>query len=127
MMIEQIRGYSTQYTVDSIAQLTTAMASYHGMVAMLTTTNDKLASQMEAAQAYIKMFKDYILALKENIRSAWQGQLPAKSTNKNNYCWSHGHHVHKDHTSATCKTRKYGHQEIVTKDNTLEGVTWVKE
>jgi hypothetical protein len=127
MMIEQRRGEEMQGTINVITQLTTATASDHGTVAMLTATNAKLASQLEAAQAYTKTLKDEIIALRENIKPAWQGQRPAKSTNKNKYVWSHGHQVHKDHTSATCKARKDGHQETVTKDNTMGGVEWGKE
>jgi hypothetical protein len=83
---------------------------------------------MEAAQAYINMIKDEILALKAKIKPARQCQRPAKSmNNNNNYCWSHGHQVPKDHTSATCKARKDGHQDIVTNDNTMGGVAWGKE
>jgi hypothetical protein len=103
IMVEQGCGDNMQDTDNAIAQLSTATASDRRTVATLTATNAKLASQLGAAQAYSKMPKDYILALKANIKPAWQGQRPAKSTNNNNYCWSHGHHVHKDHTSATCK------------------------
>jgi hypothetical protein len=115
-----------QVTVDEIAQLATEMASDRGTVATLTVTNAKLASQLEAAHAYIKMLKDEILVLKAKIKPVWQGQRPSKSINNNDYCWSHGHQVHKDHTSATCKAIKYGHQEMVTKDNTMGGVAWGK-
>jgi predicted ATP-binding protein involved in virulence len=127
MMIEQGHGDTMQHTVDAIAQLATAMASDRGTVATLTVTNAKLASQLEAAQAYIKMINDVILALKAKLKPAWQAQRPAKSTNKNTYCWSHGHQVHKDHTSSTFKARKDGHQEMATKENTMGGVTWGKE
>jgi hypothetical protein len=124
MIIEQGHGDTMQDTVDVIVQLATATASDRGAVATLTATNAKLASQMEAAQAYIKMLKDEILALKARIKHAWQGQRPAMSTNNNNDCWPHGYQVHKDHTSATCKARKDGHQEMATKDNTMGGVAW---
>jgi hypothetical protein len=70
MMIEQGCEDNMQYTVDAIAQLAMAMASYHGTVATLTAINAKLASQMEAAHAYIKMLKDEILALTANIKPA---------------------------------------------------------
>jgi hypothetical protein len=70
MMIAQVSGDTIQYTVDAIAQLATAMASDCGTVATLTATNAKLASQLEAAQSYIKMLKDEILALKANIKPA---------------------------------------------------------
>jgi hypothetical protein len=127
LIIEQGHEDNMQDTVDMIAQLATATASNRGRVATLTVTNAKLASQLEAAQAYIKMIKDEILALKENIKPAWQGQRPAKSMNNNNYCWSHVHQFHKDNTRATCKARKEGHQKMVTKDNTMVGVAWGKE
>jgi hypothetical protein len=37
----------------------------------------------------------------------------------NGYCWSHGYMVHKNHTSATCKTKKEGHKDGVTHANTM--------
>jgi hypothetical protein len=87
MMIEQGRGEPMQDTVDAITQLTTATSSDLEMAEMLTANNDKLAPQLEAAEAYIKTLKDEILSLKANVKMAWQGQRPAKSTNNNNYCW----------------------------------------
>jgi hypothetical protein len=62
MMIEQGRDESMQDTVDAIAQLETAMASDRGTVATLTTTNAKLANQLEAAHA--------LIALQERDRDA---------------------------------------------------------
>jgi hypothetical protein len=53
MMIEQGRDDSMQNTVDAIAQLATATASDRGTVATLTTTNAKLANQLEATHALI--------------------------------------------------------------------------
>jgi hypothetical protein len=52
-MIKQGRGDTMQVTVNAIAQLATATASASdlGMVATLTATNAKLASQLESAQA----------------------------------------------------------------------------
>jgi hypothetical protein len=75
---------------------------------------------------YVKILKDEIPSLKAKLKPAWQGQRPAKSTNNNNYYWSHCHKVHKDHMITTCKARKDGHHEMVTKDNTMGGVEWVK-
>jgi hypothetical protein len=126
MVIEQGTGESMQGTVDAIAQLTTTTASDRRTAATLTATNTKLSPQLEAVHAYIKTLKEEILALKAKIKPAWQGQCPAKSTNNTTYCWSHGHQVHKDHMSATCKARKDGHQDTATKDNTMGGVAWGK-
>jgi hypothetical protein len=126
VMVEQGRGDTMKGTVDAIAQLATSTASDRGMVATLTATNAKLASQLKPAQAYTKIIKDKILALNAKIKPAWQCQRPAKSMNNNKYCWSHGHQVHKDHTSATCKARKDGNQETATKENTMVKVAWGK-
>jgi hypothetical protein len=71
MMIEQGRGDTMQGTIDRSAQLATSTASDRRAVSPLTTTNVKLASQLEAAQSYINMLKDEILALKVKIKPAW--------------------------------------------------------
>jgi predicted RNase H-like nuclease (RuvC/YqgF family) len=79
MMIEQGRDESMQDTVDTIAQLATATASDRGTVATLTTTNAKLATQLEAVHAQIAQLKNEISTLKNKIKPAWQGQRPVKN------------------------------------------------
>jgi hypothetical protein len=96
-------------------------------VATLTTTNDKLANQLEAAHALITQLKNEIATLKSKIKPAWQGHQPAKTTNTDSYCWYHGYQVAKSHISATCNVRKNGHQEAVMKIDTMGGVQWGKE
>jgi predicted RNase H-like nuclease (RuvC/YqgF family) len=127
MMIEQGRKNSMQETAEAIAQLAAATASDRGTVATLTTTNDKLANQLEAAHALIAQLKSEIATLKSKIKPAWQGQRPTKTTNNDTYCWSHGYQVAKSHTSSTCNVRKNGHQEAATKIDTMGGVQWGKE
>jgi hypothetical protein len=109
------------------AQLATATASDRGTVATLTTTNAKLAAQLEAAHAQIVQLKDEIAALKNKIKPAWQGQRPIKMTNNDSYCWSHGYQVAKSHTSATCNMKKSGHKDAANKNNPMDGVKWGKE
>jgi predicted RNase H-like nuclease (RuvC/YqgF family) len=101
MMIEQGRDDSMQETLEAIAQLATAMASYRGTVATLTTNNAKLANQLEAAHALIAQLKSEIAPLQNKIKPACQGQRPARNRNNDSYCWSHGYQVAKSHTSAT--------------------------
>jgi hypothetical protein len=127
MMIEQGRDDSMQETAEAISQLATAKASDRGTVATLTATNAKLANQLEAAHALITQLKSEIATLKNKIKPAWQGQRPARTTNNDSYCWSHGYQVAKSHTSATCNARKNGHQESATKIGTMGGVQWGKE
>jgi hypothetical protein len=127
MMIEQGLDDSMQETAEAIAQLSTATASDWGTVATLTTTNAKLANQLEAAHALIAQLKSEIVTLKTKIKPAWQGQRTARTTNNNSYCWSHGYQVSKSHTSATCNVRKTRHEEAATKIDTMGGVQWGKE
>jgi hypothetical protein len=127
MMIEQGREETMKYTVYAIAQLATATASDRGTVATLTTNNAKLATQLEAAQAQIAQLKYEIAALKNNIKPAWQGQRPIKTTNNDSYCWSHGYQVAKSHTRATKNMKKSGHKDAATKNNPMGGVQWGKE
>jgi hypothetical protein len=127
MMIEQGHEELMQDTAEAIAQLATATASDCGTVATLNTTNAKLATQLEAAHALIAQLKNDIATLKNNIKPAWQGQRPVRTTNNDSYCWSHGYQVAKSHTSATCNMKESGHQDAATKGNTMGGVQWGKE
>jgi hypothetical protein len=135
MMIEQRRDETMQDTVDTIAQLATATASDRGTVAAsdrgtvatLTTTNAKLATQLETAHAQIALLKNEIGTLKNKINPAWQGKRPIKKTNNDSYCWSHGYQVAKSHTRATCNMKKSGHQDSANKSNPMGGVQWGKE
>jgi hypothetical protein len=127
MMIEQGHDESTQDTVEAITQLATATASDRGTVGTLTTTNAKLATQLEATHAQIAQLKNEIATLKNESKPAWQGQRPVKKTNNESYCWSHGYQVDKSHTSATCNMKKTGHQDAANKSNTMGGVQRGKE
>jgi hypothetical protein len=127
IMIEQDREDSIQVTAEAISQLATAGASDRGTVATLTTTNDKLANQIEVTHALIVQLKSEIATLRNKIKPSWQGQLPARTTYNHTYCWYHGYQVAKSHTSATCNVRNNGHQESTTKIDTMGGVQWGKE
>jgi hypothetical protein len=127
MMIEQGRYGTMQDTAEAIAQLARATASDRGTVATLTTTNAKLATQLEVAHALIAQLKSEIATLKIKIKPVWQGQRPTRTTNNDSYCWSHGFQVVKSHTSATCNIRKSGNQETATKVDIMGGVQWGKE
>jgi predicted RNase H-like nuclease (RuvC/YqgF family) len=116
-----------QDTAESITQLATATDPDRVTVATLTTTNAKLATQLEAAHALIAQLKNEIATLKNKIKPAWQEQRPVKTTNNDSYRWSHGYQVAKSHMSATCNMKKSGHQDAANKGNTMGGVQWGKE
>jgi predicted RNase H-like nuclease (RuvC/YqgF family) len=111
-----------QDTDEAIAQLATATASDRGTVETLTTTNAKLATQLEADDTLIAQLKNEIATLNSKIKPAWQGQRPVQTANNDSYCWSHGYQVAKSHTSATCNMKKSGHQDAVSKSITMGGV-----
>jgi predicted RNase H-like nuclease (RuvC/YqgF family) len=121
MMIEQERDETMQDTVNTTSQLATATASDRGTVTTLTTTNAKLAMQLEAAQEQIAQLKDEIATLNNKIKPDWQGQRPVKTTKNDSYFWSHGYQVAKSHTSATCNMKKSGHNESSGARNDAEG------
>jgi hypothetical protein len=57
-----------QETSEAFAQLAKAAASDRDTVATLTTTNAKLANQLEAAHALIAQLKSDITTLKNKIK-----------------------------------------------------------
>jgi hypothetical protein len=115
-----------QDTAEAIAQLATATVSDRGTVVTLTTTNSKLATQLEVTHSLIAQLKNKITTLRSKIKPVWQGQRPVKTTNNDIYCWSHGYQVAKSHTGATCNMKKSGHQDAATKGNTMGGVQWAR-
>jgi hypothetical protein len=127
MMIEQSRPESMNDTAKAIAQLATTTDSDRSTVATLTTTNAKLATQLEAANALIAQLKNEIATLKNKIKPACQGQRPVRTTNNDSHCWSHGYQVAKSHMSATCNMKKSVHEDVAIKSNKMGGVQWGKE
>jgi hypothetical protein len=55
MMIENNREGAFQGTANTISQFAISTASDHGAVVMLTATNYKLSTTLEASQAYINV------------------------------------------------------------------------
>jgi hypothetical protein len=78
MMIEQGRDESMQDTAEAIAQLATATSSDCGTVATLTTTNAKLATQLEAAHTLIAQLKTEIATLKKRSNLHGKGNDRSK-------------------------------------------------
>ena len=48
-------------------------------------------------------------------------KTPYRCYENQNYCWTHGHHIEDDHTSATCTMPNPGHQPAANKMNTMGG------
>jgi hypothetical protein len=84
MTIEHNREGTLQGTAYARSQLATATGSDRATVEMLTVTNYRLATQLEASQAYIKNLNDEFGDLNPKMKPAWQEQRPAKTMSNDN-------------------------------------------
>jgi hypothetical protein len=92
-----------------LQQLTSANLALTASVTLLTAANKKLAD-----------------ALARNKGSAVPALAPTmgrrRMTNKpfpGNYCWTHGHRVNQNHSSATCGNKAAGHKDNATSTNMM--------
>ena len=96
-----------------LQQLTSANLALTATIGTLTATNKKL---VDAAPAQAKRSPlagaPIVGPLTERVR------VPA---HPGNYCWTHGHRIRKDHTSATCAAKATGHRDDATAATTLGG------
>ena len=49
------------------------------------------------------------------------GGRSTKTPHPGNYCWTHGHRISREHTSATCAHKATGHRDDAMAANTLGG------
>ena len=96
-----------------LQQLTSANLALTATIGTLTATNKKL---VDAATARAK--KAPIAGAPTVVPPAERVRVPA---HPGNYCWTHGHRIRKDHTSATCAAKAPGHCDNATAANTLGG------
>ncbi len=92
-----------------LQQLTAANLALTTTVAPLTATNKKL---VEAAARKGTPVASPLAG----------GPKAAKHPFAGNYCWTHGHRISKEHTSATCANKAAGHRDHATATNTLGGL-----
>jgi hypothetical protein len=120
-------------TADAFANLATATASDHQMLAELSATSTTLPTQLAT--------KDAELSQLQNSRPARStGQLQNRSTNPSNhsanptclppnlnYCWTQGYQVGCQHDSSNCMQRNEGHKAEATRADTMGVVPSEKE
>ncbi len=95
-----------------LQQLTSANLALTATIATLTATNKKL---VDAAMARAKGTPT---AGAPAVPPRERAQTPA---HPRNYCWTHGHCINKEHTSAACGQKATGHRDDATAANTLGG------
>ena len=141
---EQQRNFETQMAANMAAmqqQLLQAQ-NQNNMTAQFQRMNMQQQMQQQAANMAQAAMRQHNNPARTWLQQQWQPaaqQLPAtcqpatiQGNNKKektpfrcyenfNYCWTHGHHVEDDHTSATCTMPRPGHQVAATKQNTMGG------
>ena len=92
----------------------------------LVEANTTLATQVKAlvaTKALLATTQGATATNKPHNVSIKQEELPLDPSG---YCWSHGYKVRQGHTSNTCGGKLQGHQEEMTRTNTLGGKMWNK-
>jgi hypothetical protein len=89
-------------------QLTAANLALTGTIATLTAAIKKLADKASAGTA-------------GTPRTPGKPGKGVRNPHRGNYCWTHGHRVSKEHTSATCFNKAPGHKDDATLANTMGG------
>jgi hypothetical protein len=92
-----------------LQQLTAANLALTAMVTLLTVTNKKLVDA-----ATWKGKPVVTLAV-----TPARGGCATRNPLPGNYCWMHGHHISKDHTSASCTHKATGHRDNATAAKTF--------
>jgi hypothetical protein len=91
-----------------LEQLTAANLALTSTIATLTATNKKLADKARGGTP-------------GTPRTPGTPGKVVKNPFRGNYCWTHGHKVSKEHTSATCGNKAAGHRDDATLANTMGG------
>ncbi len=116
-------------TIDRISKalenLALAASNDTTILLQLMAANLALTASVTLLKAANKKLVD---ALAQNKGGATPPAPPATGkgclTNKpfpENYCWTHGHKVNQNHSSAICRHKAAGHKDGVTSGNTMGG------
>ncbi len=112
-------------TADAFANLATATASDRQMLADLTTANKDLTAHLAKQDNEIKQLRAKIHTLQTKDRTGRNAGrnavTSARKFNNNNYCWTHGFDISKNHTSKTCLFPAEGHEREAVKCNIMRG------
>jgi hypothetical protein len=115
-------GDLDEAAIDVFANLASVTAVDRAIVATLTEANARLVKQLEYSAQALKEVK----ALLKKERSDRASRKPF-APSADNYCWSHGYKLARNHTSMSCLYPKTGHKKEATKSNTMGGSQALKE
>ena len=91
-----------------LQQLTLSNLALMATIGMLTATNKKLVDAVARAKG-------------TPVVTPGGGGRSTKTPHPGHYCWTHGHRISKEHTSATCANKVTGHHDDATAANTFGG------
>jgi hypothetical protein len=100
----------TGSAIDTVANLATSTAVDRSSVATLTDANSRLAKQLEETSQTLKE----IIALLKKDRNDGGSRKPF-APSLDNYCWTPGYKIARNHTSESCMYPKTGHKREATK------------
>jgi hypothetical protein len=135
-------GLATQELVAATEHFAYFMAQAEAKKAAANAlTNEKEAAATAKEQRLLKELADIRAILMHQGACVPVGAQPApfpghpgipavtaRKLRKDNggYCWSHGYLVAANHTSATCTSKRPGHEDAATRDNNMGGKQWGK-
>jgi hypothetical protein len=108
--------------IDAFANFASATAIDRSIVATLTEANARLVKQLEGSAQSLKEVK----ALLKKERGDRASRKPF-APSVDNYCWSHGYKLARNHTRINCLYPKTGHKKEATKSNNMGGSQALKE
>jgi hypothetical protein len=108
--------------IDAFANLASATAIDRSIVATLTEANARLVKQLEESAQALKEVKA-LLKKERGDRASCTPFAPSVD----NYCWSHGYKLARNHTSMNCLYPKTGNKKEATKSNNRGGSQALKE
>ena len=103
---------ATNYTAV-LQQLTSANLTLTATIGTLTATNKKLVDAVARAKG--------TPAVGTPAVTPGGGVQSTKIPHPRNYCWTHGHCINKEHTSATCTNKATSHRDGATAANSFGG------
>jgi hypothetical protein len=126
-------------TMDALAYLAKAQDTDRNTVSTMSSSHEQLTHALTEALNKIAAQSADMLALQTKmLQSRGYGNSNSNGNNKrkpqgkpkghttkqfhnNNYCWTHGYHIHDSHTSASCRFPNEGHHKEASRANTMNG------
>jgi hypothetical protein len=112
--VGQTEDKMVEANIGELVNLETATSTARGIVATLIEANLRLARQLEERSNEVKEVK----ALLKKECDGRRGQITF-TPSPDNYCWSHGYKVAKNHISQSCSYPKGVHKRDATKANNM--------